>query len=119
MIRTCFDRENAQATITFNDFANSDEILDILESNPYISHWTIKNCTASRVNPEPHLHFDMEERTWEAYVALKTIGVRYLSNGPIVGYHTIAGMVAIVCDGLATHRLAVLADLCHQRDFDE
>lgn len=119
MLTTSFDRENAKAIISFKGHADPDEILDVLEANPFISSWTIKNYSASKVSPETYLHFDTEEATWEAYIAIKHIGVRHLSNGPIVGYCTMAGLVTTVCDRFAPHRLALLADLCRQRDFDE
>ena len=119
MLTTSFDRENAKAIISFKDAADPDEILDVIDDNPYISSWTIKNCSNSKAVPETFLHFEMEERNWEAYIAIKHIGIQRLSNGPIVGYHTMMGLVATVCDQFAFHRLAVLADLCRQRDFDE
>lgn len=119
MLHTTFDRENAKAVISFKDAADPDEILDLLDNNPFISSWTIKNYNNSKAVPETFLHFEMEESTWEAYTAIKHIGIQHLSNGPIVGYHTMIGLVATVCDQFAFHRLAVLADLCHQRDFDE
>lgn len=119
MLNAHYDRENAKAIISFKDGADPDEILDLLDNNPFISSWTIKNHSDSKAVPETFLHFDMEERAWEAYIAIKHIGIKRLSNGPIVGYHTMAGLVATVCDRFAFHRLAVLEDLCRQRDFDE
>lgn len=119
MLNTHYDRENAKAIISFKDAADPDEILDEIDNNPFISSWTIKNYSNSKAIPETFLHFDMEGQTWEAYIAIKHIGIQRLSNGPIVGYHTMAGLVATVCDQFAFHRLGVLADLCRQRDFDE
>lgn len=114
-----YDRENAKTIITFKDAANPNEILDVLDDNPFISSWTIKNYNNSKAVPETFLHFEMGERTWEAYTAIKHIGIQSLANGPIVGYHTMIGLVATVCDQFASHRLAVLADLCRQRDFED
>lgn len=119
MLHTTFDRENAKAVLSFKDAADPDEILDLLDNNPLISSWTIKNYNNSKAVPETFLHFEMVERTWEAYTVINHIGIQRLSNGPIVGYHTMMALVATVCDQFAFHRLAVLADLCHQRDFDE
>ena len=118
MLNIHYDRENAKAIISFKDAADPDEILEVLDGNPSISSWTIKNYNNSKAVPETFLHFEMEERTWEAYTAIKHIGIQRLSNGPIVGYHTMMGLVATLCDQFAFHRLAVLADLCHERDFD-
>lgn len=118
MLNIHYDRENAKAIISFKDAADPDEILEVLDSNPSISSWTIKNYNNSKAVPETFLHFEKEERTWEAYTVIKHIGIERLSNGPIVGYHTMIGLVATLCDQFAFHRLAVLADLCHERDFD-
>lgn len=118
MLNIHYDRENAKAIISFKDAADPDEILDVLDDNPFISSWTIKNYNNLKEVPETFLHFELEERTWEAYIEIKHIGIQHLSNGPIVGYHTMMGLVATLCDQLAFHRLAVLADLCHERDFD-
>ena len=119
MMNIHYDRENAKAIISFKDAVDPDEILDVFDNNAFISSWTIKNYSNSKAVPETFLHFDTEECTWEAYTATNHIGIQNLSNGPIVGYHTMAGLVATVCDRFAFHRLAVLEDLCRQRYFDE
>lgn len=118
MLHTTFDTENSQAIVALKGSEDPDELLDILESNPLISNWTIKRDTDSKVSPEVFLHINQPEQEWEAYIAIETIGVRHLSNGPINAYHTIVGLVSMMCDRFASYRIALLSDLCRQRDSE-
>ena len=118
MLHTTLDTENSKGLVNLKGSVEPDEILDVLESNPLISDWTIKRNTDSKVGPEVLLHINQSGQTWEAYNAIQTIGVRHLSDGPINSYHTIVGLVSMMCDRFASYRMALLSDLCHQRDFE-